>query len=522
MNMLREKRVALVIGNSAYANASLLKNPANDARDIAAALDRLGFSGIGINSSTDLTVTNTPLAPFFDLTYERLRRALAAFARATEETDLAILYYAGHGIEVGGRNYLIPIDARLEHVKDVGWETAALDDLMIGIEEGDGLRLIILDACRDNPFRSRMISTRSLSRGLASIEPPGNDILVAYSSEHGRLALDGTSNNSPYATALLAYLERPGLEVGELFREVRDHVKEITKSRQKPHTYGQLGRRKYYLVTPARQSFPPTDDESAQQPSTITISKIVGDGAQKDEPANELEGEASREPTAKVGDLDATVQLPNVSQSPNGQSGQPRDRTPSTATSIERKLPSPGLASGKAFLAAVSGLFIIGIVMFVVYANFPSKPPPIPPSQEMRVPEAPIPVPTSSPEQTPQASGLPSTSDQPASQAPASASTSSLRTSTLDLIGTWCRRGEKKSALQPKMLYSGLDGVVAENFYPSAYMKVDRVDDRITMADPRDSRVDAIYHLENGGSVLRMQGLADDGKAVVYHMAPCP
>jgi hypothetical protein len=148
-----------------------------------------------------------------------------------------------------GRNYLIPIDATLEHVKDVGWETAAIDDLMVGLEEGSGLRLIILDACRDNPFRSRMISTRTLSRGLALVEPPSNDI-VAYSSEHGRVALDGTSSNSPYAAALLTYLERPGLEIAERFREVRDHVKEMTGSRQKPHTYGQLGRRKYYLTPP--------------------------------------------------------------------------------------------------------------------------------------------------------------------------------------------------------------------------------------------------------------------------------
>lgn len=213
--MFEGKRIALVIGNSAYSNAATLKNPANDARDIAAAFARLGFSGATVEFSPSLTISHEPLVPFLDLTYPLLCKALFAFARAAEEADQAVLYYAGHGIEVGGRNYLVPIDAKLEHAAAVHYETAALDDLMISIEDGRGLRLIILDACRDNPFRGRMISTRTLSRGLAIIDPHGNDILVAYSSKHGNVALDelGGSDHSPYAAALLAYLERPGLEI---------------------------------------------------------------------------------------------------------------------------------------------------------------------------------------------------------------------------------------------------------------------------------------------------------------------
>jgi uncharacterized caspase-like protein len=192
------KRVALVIGNSAYSSASLLKNPANDARDIANALTRIGFSGVAPDRSKESVGDVQRVVPLFDLTYDVLRRAIAAFARVAEDADQAVFYYAGHGIEVGGRNYLIPIDAKLQHARDVEFEAASLDQVMGAVEEGNGLRLIILDACRDNPFRSRMMSTRTLSRGLSMVEPPSNHMLIAYSSKHGTVALDGNTGNSPY------------------------------------------------------------------------------------------------------------------------------------------------------------------------------------------------------------------------------------------------------------------------------------------------------------------------------------
>jgi len=185
-----------------------------------------------------------------DLNYDRLRRAIAGFGRLAEDADQAVLYYAGHGIEVAGQNYLIPIDARLQHAKDVEFETASLNQVLGAVEDGSGLRIIILDACRDNPFRSRMITTRTVSRGLQSVEPPTNNILVAYSSKHGTVALDGHEDNSPYAIALLDHLERPGLEISDFFREVQDAVLEATGRRQEPRIYGSLGRRKYYFIPP--------------------------------------------------------------------------------------------------------------------------------------------------------------------------------------------------------------------------------------------------------------------------------
>ncbi len=317
--MSEGKRVALVIGNSAYSSASLLKNPVNDARDIANALARVGFSGVTPNVSTDSVSDVEPLVPLFNLNYDRLRRAIAAFARIAEDADQAVFYYAGHGIEVGGRNYLIPIDAMLQHARDVEFETASLDQVMGAVEDGNGLRLIILDACRDNPFRSRMISTRTVSRGLSIVEPPSNHMLVAYSSKHGTVALDGNTGNSPYAIALLNYLEQPGLEIGELFREVQDFVLEATARRQEPRTYGSLGRRKYYLVPPLPRPVNPASltvekthpnkgqqeqgvegaehgDPSQNVNSGITAPSPEAGTTEERQPTNESEGSGARKP----------------------------------------------------------------------------------------------------------------------------------------------------------------------------------------------------------------------------------
>ncbi len=245
------KRVALVIGNGLYAHASVLANPGNDARGMAAALTRIGFSGVSPDGQ-DFTVSfKTPgVTALANLEYNPLRRALAAFGRAAEHADQAVLYYAGHGIEVGGSNYLIPVDAKLAHAKDVEFETASLMQVLGAVDGTHGLRLVVLDACRDNPFRARLFPSREVSRGLRAIEPAGN-ILVAYAAKHGTVALDGKGSNSPYATALLAHLEEPGLEIVDLFREVKDEVLEATGNRQEPYLYGSLGRRREYLVPPA-------------------------------------------------------------------------------------------------------------------------------------------------------------------------------------------------------------------------------------------------------------------------------
>ena len=233
---LAEVRRALVIGNSAYARVPRLENPGNDAADIAAALERLGFE---VTRRTDLDHTG-------------MRLAIRDFAALAAEADLALVYYAGHGIEIDNTNYLIPVDARLQNDRDVEFEAIRLDTLLRALEGGEGLRLVLLDACRNNPFLAsmrRISATRSVGRGLARIDPGG--ILVGYSARGGTLALDGDGRNSPYSAALLEYLEEPGLEIGKLFRKVRDHVFAATDGRQEPFTYGSLPGQDIYLKPPA-------------------------------------------------------------------------------------------------------------------------------------------------------------------------------------------------------------------------------------------------------------------------------
>ncbi len=171
------QRVALVIGNASYAHAPSLANPLNDATDIGAALDRLGFAVTRIDNADQV----------------ELRRGLQQFSLAASASKMAVVFYAGHGIEVDKRNFLIPIDARLRSDADVEFETVPLDLLSRAVERAKGLRLIILDACRDNPFAvamQRSGATRSIGRGLASVEPSG-ETLVAYAAKEGTVASDG-------------------------------------------------------------------------------------------------------------------------------------------------------------------------------------------------------------------------------------------------------------------------------------------------------------------------------------------
>jgi len=220
-----EKRVALVIGNGAYANVKALKNADLDARAVAASLRQLGFDVIE-----------------YDLTLADLTKELKAFGDRAPGYDWAVVYYAGHGIEVGGINYLIPVDAELAAASHVDDEAMPLDRVLAKVEGAKKLRLVILDACRENPFAVKMASagtTRSIGRGLARIEPEAG-VLVAYSAKDGQVAQDGDGANSPFAQSLLKYLDEPGLEINMLFRRVHDDVKTATSGQQIPFTYGAL------------------------------------------------------------------------------------------------------------------------------------------------------------------------------------------------------------------------------------------------------------------------------------------
>src|SRR3954469_234473 len=246
-----EKRVALVIGNAAYQNVARLPNPVNDSATIATTLKGAGFDVV--DSRHDLMAAET-------------RRALRDFADRARDADIAVVYYAGHGIEVDGTNYLIPVDAKLERDTDVYDEAFSLDRVLLAIEPAKRLRLVILDACRDNPFAKTMkrtVASRAIGQGLAKVEPTSPNMLIAYSAKAGSTALDGDAKNSPFTTALAKHLTTPGLDVRRAFGFVRDEVLKTTINRQEPFVYGSLGGEDVPLV-PAPKVAPPVAAASPQ------------------------------------------------------------------------------------------------------------------------------------------------------------------------------------------------------------------------------------------------------------------
>jgi uncharacterized caspase-like protein len=246
---LADKRVALVLGNSAYQNVARLPNPVNDGAVIAATLKDAGFDVV--DSRHDLPAAET-------------RRALRDFADRARDADIAVVYYAGHGIEVDGTNYLIPVDAKLERDTDVYDEAFSLDRVLLAIEPAKQLRLVILDACRDNPFAKimkRTVASRAIGQGLAKIEPTSPNMLIAYSAKAGSTALDGDSKNSPFTIALAKHLTTPGLDVRRAFGFVRDDVLKNTSYRQEPFVYGSLGGDDVPLV-PAKATASPANPQA--------------------------------------------------------------------------------------------------------------------------------------------------------------------------------------------------------------------------------------------------------------------
>ena len=229
------KRVALVIGNSTYRNVPTLPNPANDGADIAAALTRLGFAVT--------LVTNA--------SFDQMRRGLIAFGHDAAGADMAAVFFAGHGMEISGENWLIPVDAELKKDTDAANEAVSLRSVILQVSNTTSLGLVVLDACRNNPFVAKMSRSLALRAviggGLGRIEPVGN-VLVAYAARDGTTALDGDGRNSPFTAALLHNIETPGVEVTFMLRNVRDDVMEVTRNEQQPFVYGSLSRKAIYLA----------------------------------------------------------------------------------------------------------------------------------------------------------------------------------------------------------------------------------------------------------------------------------
>jgi membrane protein involved in colicin uptake len=235
-----EKRVALIVGNSTYQTVPQLPNPSRDASSVAKMFRDAGFDSVEIQ----INVGNL-----------EFKRSIRKFEALADHADIAVVYYAGHGLEIGGTNYLIPVDARLASDRDADDEAIPLERLVSSADGAKRLRLIILDACRDNPFisimrRERKVASRAVVAGLGKVEPTSTDTLIAYAAKAGSTADDGDGDHSPFTASLLKNLTVPGLDVRLAFGRVRDEVLKMTGNRQEPFVYGSLGGGNISLVPP--------------------------------------------------------------------------------------------------------------------------------------------------------------------------------------------------------------------------------------------------------------------------------
>src|SRR5271170_6798279 len=230
-----ETRVALVVGNAGYEHADVLANTVNDAVAVSSLLKKAGFD---VDERDNLGVVE-------------FKRAVRDFARAAANADIAVVYYSGHGMGFDGRNYLIPTDARLANDSDVEDEAIPFDRVLASTHAAKKLSLIILDACRENPFlrgEAGMATKRVSLKGLVPVESTGTNTLVAYAAKAGSVSFDGAGMNSPFATALLKYIAEPGLDIRMALGKVRDEVLATTGNQQEPSIYGSLEGTTIFLV----------------------------------------------------------------------------------------------------------------------------------------------------------------------------------------------------------------------------------------------------------------------------------
>ena len=210
------KRTALVIGNSEYKVGSL-RNPANDAQDMAGSLGKLGFDVIlKLNAGQ-----------------EQMEQAISDFGRQLYQGGVGLFYYAGHGVQVGGENYLIPVNATIESESDVRYKAVNIGQLLGKMGEArNGFNIVILDACRDNPFAKEF---RSSSRGLAVVNSASvKGSLIAYATSPGKVASDGSDRNGLYTKHLLQHISTPGIPVEQVFKRVLQGVERDTNGKQSP------------------------------------------------------------------------------------------------------------------------------------------------------------------------------------------------------------------------------------------------------------------------------------------------
>jgi hypothetical protein len=252
-----EKRIALVVGNSAYQNVSQLDNPRNDAALMAETLRGLGFTLIGGRAQLDLDKA-------------AMDGAVQNFGRQVQGADVALFYYAGHGVQVAGSNYLVPITANPTREADVDFQMVDVN-LVLRQMQGSGTRLnmVILDACRNNPFGARGL--RASDGGLAQMRAP-EGTLISYATQPGNVALDGSDGNSPYTKALAATIKQSGLDIFQTFNRVGLAVKRDTGGSQQPWVSSSPIDGTFYFVAPSPSASPQI---AAAQPSAAELSSSL-------------------------------------------------------------------------------------------------------------------------------------------------------------------------------------------------------------------------------------------------------
>ncbi|MGP0093877.1 MAG: caspase family protein [Xanthobacteraceae bacterium] len=263
-----DKRVALVIGNGAYKNAPALINPKNDAEDVGRSLRGLGFETIVAA----------------DLDRGGMNDALDRFSRTVADADVAVFYYSGHGMQFAGKNYLLPVDAKLVAADDVNrFRLVPLDDIMDILQTARGARVIVLDACRNNPveddLKRRLASMPGanrdafLSRGLGRVAA-GNGLIVAYATQASDVAADGSGRNSPFTAAFLHNVAVPDIDLRQMFFRVQDEVDRVTSGRQRPElSVSLVGEFKLNVATADKPA-------TASEPRALAVAPPAGEAAQ--------------------------------------------------------------------------------------------------------------------------------------------------------------------------------------------------------------------------------------------------
>jgi uncharacterized caspase-like protein len=299
-----------LIGNSAYANVPALVNPTRDARALAEKFKEVGFDVVSLEQN----VGNL-----------EFKRAIRQFENEAAYADIAVVYYAGHGMEINGDNLLIPVDAKLASDRDAVDETVPLERVVSAIEGRKSLGLIIIDASRDNPFLGTMTRSKTSGQnsGLGRVAPSSENVLIAYSAKAGSVAEDGSGEHSPFTTALLNSLFVPGLDVRLAFGRVRDQVLRATASRQEPFVYGSLGGGVLALVPAAEKLNTDQQTDDVVAGDYDLVSRVGSKRA--------WEIFLTQHPKGFYADL-ARARLAGLAEESNGDPGREKTTNTNTAT----------------------------------------------------------------------------------------------------------------------------------------------------------------------------------------------